>query len=209
MKPGKLPAIRRDTVEAPSGRCPTVVVRSSQLVATHGPFLALKASDFLDGATMQATELHRQICAAITRRSLVMFEYGDLIRVVEPHRFGVNSAGHPMLSGWLRAGYSRSDPAGGWRNYLLDDISAFQVLDAPFAGTRPGYSAHDARMREVFCELTPTAVDIVTEGPYVVREPTAPASSERSPQDGEARAPTAESRPAGANTTNTDAPNRI
>jgi len=120
---------------------------------------------------MHTTELHRQICSAITRRSLVMFEYGDLIRVVEPHRFGVNSAGRLMLSGWLRAGYSRSDPSGGWRNYLLDEITAFQSLDAPFAGTRPGYAAHDQRMREVFCELTPSAVDVAAEGPYIVREP--------------------------------------
>ena len=127
---------------------------------------------------MQATELHRQICAAITRRSLVMFEYGDLIRVVEPHRFGVNSAGHPMLGGWLRAGYSRSDPAGGWRNYLVDEISAFQLLDAPFAGTRPGYAAHDARMREVFCELTPSAVEVAADGPYIVREPSSPSLPE-------------------------------
>ncbi len=139
------------------------------------------SGDLLDGATMHATDLHRQICSAITRRSLVMFEYGDLIRVVEPHRFGINSAGRPMLSGWLRAGYSRSDPAGGWRNYLLDEITAFQLLDAPFAGTRPGYAAHDQRMREVFCELTPTAVDVAAEGPYIVREsmpaPSAPGSS--------------------------------
>jgi len=158
---------------------------------------------------MQATELHRQICAAITRRSLVMFEYGDLIRVVEPHRFGVNSAGHPMLSGWLRAGYSRSDPAGGWRNYLLSDISAFQILDAPFAGTRPGYSAHDARMREVFCELTPTAVDVAAEGPYIVREPVAPASPEHAVHDAETREPSVESRPADKNVPKSDAPDRI
>jgi hypothetical protein len=126
---------------------------------------------------MDATDIRHQLCAAITRRSLVMFEYGDLIRVVEPHRFGVNSAGHEMLSGWLRAGYSRSDPAGGWRNYLLTDVSALQVLDAPFAGTRPGYAPHDARMREVFCELTPTMADAPSEGPYVVREPTLPRAS--------------------------------
>jgi hypothetical protein len=120
---------------------------------------------------MDATGMNEQLCTAITRRSLVMFEYGDLIRVVEPHRFGVNSAGHPMLSGWLRAGYSRSDPAGGWRNYLLSDIKALQLLDAPFAGTRPGYAAHDSRMREVFCQLTPSAVDVPVTQPYVVREP--------------------------------------
>jgi hypothetical protein len=120
---------------------------------------------------MATTELREQLCAAIRRRSLVMFEYGDLIRVVEPHRFGINSAGHEMLSGWLRAGYSRSDPAGGWRNYLLSDVSALQVLDAPFVGTRPGYVAHDARMREVYCELELTEEAMPTEGPFIVREP--------------------------------------
>ena len=131
---------------------------------------------------MDATDIRHHLCAAITRRSLVMFEYGDLIRVVEPHRFGVNSAGHEMLSGWLRAGYSRSDPAGGWRNYLLTDVSALQVLDAPFAGTRPGYAAHDPRMREVYCELTPTVADAPVEGPYVVREPESPGAAAPSEQ---------------------------
>ena len=126
---------------------------------------------------MDATELREQLCAAIRRRSLVMFEYGDLIRVVEPHRFGINSAGHEMLSGWLRAGYSRSDPAGGWRNYLLSDVSALQVLDAPFAGTRPGYAAHDARMREVYCELERTEAATLAESPFIVREHAADASA--------------------------------
>jgi hypothetical protein len=133
---------------------------------------------------MEATELREQLCAAIRRRSLVMFEYGDLIRVVEPHRFGVNSAGHEMLSGWLRAGYSRSDPAGGWRNYLLSDVSALQVLDAPFAGTRPGYVAHDPRMRETYCELTPSEEDAATEGPFVVREPSAVVVPSPAPEAG-------------------------
>ena len=132
--------------------------------------------------------LHDRICAAITRRSLVMFEYGDLVRVVEPHRFGINSAGHAMLSGWLRAGYSRSDPAGGWRNYLLDDIRSLQVLDAPFAGTRPGYAVHDARMREVFAQLTPTAMEVALEAPYVVREPDTRPSSTTTAADTAARA---------------------
>ena len=127
---------------------------------------------------MEATALREQLCAAIRRRSLVMFEYGDLIRVVEPHRFGVNSAGHEMLSGWLRAGYSRSAPAGGWRNYLLSDVGALQVLDAPFAGTRPGYVAHDPRMREVYCELDPAPADAATEAPFIVREPSSAVPTE-------------------------------
>ena len=138
---------------------------------------------------MDATELRELLCAAIRRRSLVMFEYGDLIRVVEPHRFGVNSAGHEMLSGWLRAGYSRSDPAGGWRNYLLSDVSALQVLDAPFAGTRPGYTANDPRMREVHCQLEPAEAAAQTEGPFIVREPAAPVSGAASGQSLDTPAP--------------------
>jgi hypothetical protein len=137
---------------------------------------------------MDATELRAQLCTAIRRRSLVMFEYGDLIRVVEPHRYGVNSAGHEMLSGWLRAGYSRSDPAGGWRNYLLSDVHALQVLDAPFAGTRPGYVALDPRMREVYCELAATAVDTPAEGPFIVRDGNAPGSAAEAPHEDAANA---------------------
>ena len=126
---------------------------------------------------MDASALREQLCTAIRRRSLVMFEYGDLIRVVEPHRFGVNSAGHEMMSGWLRAGYSRSDPAGGWRNYLVGDLRALQVLDAPFAGTRPGYAAHDPRMREVYCELELASAEVSADGPFIVREPDAPVAA--------------------------------
>lgn len=137
---------------------------------------------------MDASTLRAQLCQAIARRSLVMFQYADLIRVVEPHRLGVNSAGHEMLSGWLLAGYSRSDPQGGWRNYLTTDIHDFQLLDAPFASARPGYAAEDMRMREVYCQLgAEVRTDVPVSGPYIVREPSAapvtPALSSDSPTD--------------------------
>ena len=128
---------------------------------------------------MDASTLRAQLCQAIARRSLIMFHYADLIRVVEPHRFGVNSAGNEMLSGWLLAGYSRSDPEGGWRNYLMTDIHDFQLLDAPFASARPGYAAEDTRMREVYCQLgTEVRADVPARAPFIVREPsTAPVTS--------------------------------
>ena len=97
--------------------------------------------------------LQNQLCSAMRQRSLIMFEYGDLIRVVEPHRIGVNDAGHAVLSGWLRAGYTRSDSADGWRTYLLDDVRALRLLNAPFTGARAGDAEPDVRLREIFCEL--------------------------------------------------------
>jgi len=93
------------------------------------------------------------ICAAIRERRLLMFAYADLMRVVEPHLYGVNSAGHEALSAWLRPGLSRADPDGGWRMYLVRDISALRSLDETFDAPRAGYNPRGLRMARVICEL--------------------------------------------------------
>jgi hypothetical protein len=58
-----------------------------------------------------------------------------------------------MLTAWLRPGLSRSDPEGGWRNYLTTEIANLQMLDERFEGPRPEFNRDDARMREVQCSL--------------------------------------------------------
>ena len=110
--------------------------------------------------------LHALICAAISERRLLMFAYGDAVRVVEPHLYGVNGAGNEALSAWLRQGLSRSDPDGWWRTYLVTEMRDVQMLDEAFAGARPGYNASDERMAEVFCQLPPSA----PPGPQLVRD---------------------------------------
>ncbi len=98
------------------------------------------------------------ICDAIGKRRLLMFGYGDFVRVVEPHMFGVNSAGHEMLSAWLRPGLSRVDPEGGWRMFLVEDLEKLSVLPERFAGARPGFNPSDAHFVDVYCVLdAPTA----------------------------------------------------
>src|SRR5688572_30072913 len=101
--------------------------------------------------------MHPLICEAIKRKRLLMFGYGDVVRVIEPHLFGVNSAGHEMLTAWLRAGHSRTEPEGGWRNYLTSDITNLQMLDEVFPGPRDGYNAQDTRVQRVFCRLESAA----------------------------------------------------
>jgi hypothetical protein len=97
--------------------------------------------------------LPQLICDAIASRRLLMFAYGDVVRVVEPHLFGVNSAGHESLSAWLRAGHSRADPEGWWRTYLLDGMRDVQLLDETFTGPREGYNPDDERMARIVCRL--------------------------------------------------------
>ena len=94
-----------------------------------------------------------------------MYAYGGLIRVVEPHLLGEAAGGDALLSGWLRPGYSRSDPQGGWRSWRVDRISSAQLLDQQFPGPRPGYNPADPRMLRVTCALSAAALVVDERSP--------------------------------------------
>ncbi len=95
------------------------------------------------------------ICTAIKDRLLMMFAYSDAVRVVEPHLCGVNSAGNVVLVAWMLPGYSRSDPEGAWRSFLLERMWAAQTLPQHFERARPGFNPADRRLQSVICSLPP------------------------------------------------------
>jgi hypothetical protein len=97
--------------------------------------------------------MHALICEAIRARRLLMFGYGDSVRVVEPHLYGASAAGHELLSAWMRPGQSRSDPQGGWRSFRVDQMRNVEALPETFSGARPGYNPREERMARVFCRL--------------------------------------------------------
>jgi hypothetical protein len=113
------------------------------------------------------------ICQAIRSRRLLMFGYGDAVRVVEPHLYGMNTAGNEALSAWLRPGLSRADPEGGWRMYLAEDLRRMQALPEIFRGPREGYNPNDPHFTEVFCRLEKTdgARDAGSAGDPALPEP--------------------------------------
>ena len=86
-----------------------------------------------------------------------MFSYGGVVRVVEPHLYGRTTAGHEALSAWMRPGWSRADPEGGWRMYRLDGVEDLQVLPEGFAGPRPDFNPADPHFVDVFCRVEPAA----------------------------------------------------
>jgi hypothetical protein len=94
-----------------------------------------------------------RICQAIAERQLLMFGYGDAVRTVEPHLYGRTTAGHEAVSCWMRAGWSRQDPEGGWRLFRLDAVSNLQILPEQFAGPRTGFNPADPHFDEIFCRV--------------------------------------------------------
>lgn len=95
-------------------------------------------------------------CTAIARRQLLIFGYADAVRIVEPHVYGRNTAGHDALSAWLRPGQSRVDPDGGWRMYLIDGLVSPQLLPEVFAAPREGYNPDDPHFETIYCRLDPS-----------------------------------------------------
>ena len=97
--------------------------------------------------------MDQRICDAIAQRRLLMFGYGGVVRTVEPHLYGRTTAGHEALSAWMRSGWSRADPEGGWRMYRLDGMTELQPLPEQFPGPRPDFNPHDPHFVEIFCRV--------------------------------------------------------
>jgi len=103
--------------------------------------------------------LRGQVCAAIAARRLLMFAYGGVVRVVEPHRCGETTAGHDALSAWMRPGWSRTDPDGGWRMFRLDWIEDLQALPELFQGPREDFNPNDPHFVAVHCRIRDDGAD--------------------------------------------------
>lgn len=93
------------------------------------------------------------IARAIEERRLLMFGYGDLVRVVEPHLYGVTTTGREALSAWMRPGLSRSDPQGGWRMFRAEELRDVQLLPDRFEGPREGFNPDDRNFVRVYRRL--------------------------------------------------------
>ena len=93
------------------------------------------------------------ICEAIERKRLIQFSYDDLTRIVEPHLFGRKSSGNDVLSAYLVGGYTESDNAPYWRNYVVEEIEFVVMLDETFAGAREGFNPNDNSMETIYCRL--------------------------------------------------------
>lgn len=76
------------------------------------------------------------ICEAIRRKKLLQFSYKNHTRVVEPHIYGRDSAGHDLLSAYLVGGHSESKKRPYWRFYRLSDVTLLTMLNERFSGAR-------------------------------------------------------------------------
>ena len=92
-------------------------------------------------------------CHAIHERRLMRLSYGYHVRVIEPHIYGVNRAGHELLRAFQTWGISKSGESRGWKLLRVDQISGFEVMEEGFR-PRPDYQRDDPDIdRNIYCQL--------------------------------------------------------
>lgn len=73
--------------------------------------------------------MHPTIIEAIQQRRALTVFYDGYTRMVEPHVYGINSAGHEAVSCYQIAGGSSSGKAEGWK--MPPDLQDPQLGDNP------------------------------------------------------------------------------
>lgn len=90
---------------------------------------------------------------AIRDHRILVFDYHNFQRRVEPHTYGISiDSGEEMLSGFQTAGGSISGGIPDWRLFRVVEMANLQILDDVFTATRPGYNPNDSRMRIIYAK---------------------------------------------------------
>lgn len=93
------------------------------------------------------------ICLAIKSKSLIEFEYDSGTRNIEPHCYGVSSAGNEVLRGFQVSGSSVAGEYIGWKLFSLKKISNLKISNQKFVNPRPSYNPNDHQMTTIFCHI--------------------------------------------------------
>jgi hypothetical protein len=94
--------------------------------------------------------MNSKIINAIKNQNVIMFDYEDESRTVEPHCYGLTTKGNEAIRAYQIDGYSSSGSMG-WKLYDLSKADNIEVLDETFE-VRAGYKKGDKGMSKIFAE---------------------------------------------------------
>lgn len=96
--------------------------------------------------------MNQTIIEAILNQNVIEFFYDGDLRIVEPHCYGITTAGNEGLRAYQIDGYSSSGIMG-WKMYDLSKADNIIALNQTFNGPRPGYKPGDKGMATIYTEI--------------------------------------------------------
>ena len=97
--------------------------------------------------------MNQVIVTAILNRRVLSLEYDGSVRLVEPHTYGVNSAGQEALSCYQVADKGKPTAAPNWRFMLIPKASAIAMSDTTFPRARANYVRNTQTMTRIYAQL--------------------------------------------------------
>jgi len=96
--------------------------------------------------------MNQEIIKAIENLNVIEFYYDGELRVVEPHCYGLTTAGNEGLRAYQVDGYSSSGKFG-WKLYDIGKADGISITEDSFDGPRTGYKRGDKGMDEIYAEI--------------------------------------------------------
>lgn len=96
--------------------------------------------------------MNNLIIEAIKNRNVIQFYYENELRIVEPHCYGVTTAGNEALRAFQIDGYTSSGEMG-WKMYDLKKAKNIEIKNETFYNSRPDYKSGDRGMIKIFAEF--------------------------------------------------------
>jgi len=96
--------------------------------------------------------MNQEIVEAIENQNVIEFYYDGELRVVEPHCYGITTAGNEGLRAFQIDGYS-STGKFGWKMYDLGKANDITITQDQFDGPRPGYQTGDKGLSTIYAEI--------------------------------------------------------
>lgn len=90
---------------------------------------------------------------AIAEKKVLEFFYDGQRRIVEPHCYGLTTAGNWCLRGFQVAGGSVSGFVPHWKLFDLAEIRGLRMLEDVFLRPRPEYKRNDRAMVRIQAQL--------------------------------------------------------
>ena len=103
--------------------------------------------------------VHDLLVQAIREKRVLHFTYRGHARVVEPHAYGRNTKGEPVLHAFQTEGGSASRPPPGWRTFAVAAIEAASLGEGTFKEARDGYSPNELRLSPLWAEVPALVVE--------------------------------------------------
>jgi len=97
--------------------------------------------------------MNKIIIDAINTKHTLRVEYHSYFRIVEPHTYGLNKAGHEVVSCWQTSGGSESNEKQGWKILLVREIRAISMTDTLFQNARIGYKRDTETFSRIYAQL--------------------------------------------------------